>query len=168
MGCFKSCPREGGNPPRRASIPRRLSVSSHAPAKGATYIFLSVRGVLKFQVMPPRRGQPQADVRAAVDQQFQVMPPRRGQPFSTKATASASMFQVMPPRRGQPFRRAKSSRRPCFKSCPREGGNFCLCKTFECCEDVSSHAPAKGATQPSKICIDTHNVSSHAPAKGAT
>ena len=100
-----------------------------------------------FQVMPPRRGQRFDGGRVNSSELFQVMPPRRGQPTCViDISAKCSLFQVMPPRGGQHYARLI------------KGGDFF----------VSSHAPARGATDMMDLFIQGIRVSSHAPARGAT
>ena len=50
---FKSCPREGGNNDKNFYDTSNVSVSSHAPVKGATPDTINAETDDEFQVMPP-------------------------------------------------------------------------------------------------------------------
>ena len=97
--------------------------------------------------MPPRGGQLQHHPDRGGDTAFQVMPPRGGQRAGAVTTPLTLKFQVMPPRGGQLTTACCNyAAWMSFKSCPREGGNFCRVAVVCRVVHVSSHAPARGAT----------------------
>ena len=100
--CFKSCPREGGNsssehvrftddqfqvmPPRggqRCPLPGAApvaSVSSHAPARGATDEYKRImEDAMSFKSCPREGGNSWLKAACVRAIKFQVMPPRGGQ-----------------------------------------------------------------------------------------
>ena len=100
-GCFKSCPREGGNCKRGGVVLCKLA----------------------FQVMPPRGGQRRRLQRQRSVVEVSSHAPARGATCRPEIAIMSTTFQVMPPRGGQLGLRRLASAQSSFKSCPREGGN---------------------------------------------
>ena len=101
-----------------------MSVSTHAPARGATSASAACRDYLTFQLTRPRGARPRV----------------------LTACKSEALFQLTRPRGARHFRDRQHAARA----------------------DVSTHAPARGATTAPWSDVDRCSVSTHAPARGAT
>ena len=126
-----------------------LVVSSHAPARGAT-----------ARHDPGRRNQ----------EKFQVMPPRGGQPpQDRRRPAGPESFKSCPREGGNRQRTTKGACRYGFKSCPREGGNMFAFSSPDYDYMWFQVMPPRGG-QPIRVtgAVNCLGVSSHAPARGAT
>ena len=144
--CFKSCPREGGNPLGFAKG-NLDEVSSHAPAKGATKVQAAAdRRDQCFKSCPREGGN--SLYRVWRDGQVTVSShaPAKGATFVTRNPQYTRPFQVMPPRRGQPIDRARLYAAILFQVMPPRRGQLLGNAMKEIGWEVSSHAPAKGAT----------------------
>ena len=123
-------------------------VSIHAPAKGATRPTTAHRSQRRVSIHAPAKGATRH--RCSLDASrlmFQSTLPRRERRSADNVRRSArDLFQSTLPRRE---RRLDSS----HPVCP---------------DDVSIHAPAKGATADAWHAYAGYKVSIHAPAKGAT
>ena len=152
----------------RRSKPARSQVSTHAPAGGATWSRGMPFSPSKFQLTRPRGARPTRccilphgksfNSRAREGRDFLVAWPhgptrrfnsraREGRDMATRATPPPTpWFQLTRPR---------GTRLP--NKCHRE-----------CHRDVSTHAPARGATRAYRHRRSRQRVSTHAPARGAT
>ena len=77
------------------------------------------------------------------------------------------MFQSTPPHGGRLSAKRRASVISCFNPRPRMGGDAGMADR-ECCDIVSIHAPAWGATGETLYDDKIIEVSIHAPAWGAT
>src|SRR5690606_30269474 len=105
-----------------AEAPRR--VSTHAPARGATISSVSYH----------------------VDSVFQPTPPRGGRPSRVAVPSTPPTFHPAPPRGGRRSAPAPAARATCFNPRPRAGGDL-RGPASRLDRRVSTHAPARGATQ---------------------
>ena len=100
---------------------------------------------------------------------FQFTLPRGERRTATEEGGLFYKFQFTLPRgERQGFRcsRCRGARR--FNSRSREGSDCCCAMLAICCDAVSIHAPARGATILINFLISKEIVSIHAPARGAT
>ena len=157
---------------RRATVrafqdPARISI--HAPAKGATCLFIVISYFVRFQSTLPRRERLPACILSVIDDVISIHAPAKG------ATPK--------PQRIRP-------KNYYFNPRSREGSDGVYFVTQATSEKISIHAPAKGATYGGTIFrvqiydfnprsregSDPHTqiirvegiISIHAPAKGAT
>ncbi len=127
---------------------RRLArqVSIHAPARGATHRTRGGSGLLQVSIHAPARGATSAGDELTLAWLFQSTRPRGARLYSVVPDGTLVSFQSTRPRGARPRR-------------PAHGAGD---------EDVSIHAPARGAT----ACWDAYErqtiVSIHAPVRGAT
>ena len=120
---FKSRPREGGDP-YLPPLPLYKIISSHAPARGATRMDFMANCVRLFQVTPPRGGRHSHPDRCQPCAYFKSRPREGGDLRSGVGEMKSDIFQVTPPRGGR--------------------RNDITVITYE--YQISSHAPARGAT----------------------
>ena len=122
-------------------------VSTHAPARGATWAQLAQCSHSSGFNSRAREGR---DFTAAIDitaaAQVSTHAPARGATSHSCRPATASRFQLTRPR---------GARQACW--CRAEDG-----------PSVSTHAPARGATRDKLCDLRIDCVSTHAPARGAT
>ena len=114
--------------------------------------------------------------------------PARGATSPLELAALVPQFQLTPPHGGRHQRRRPPPRGSCFNSRPRTGGDLVV-RHFAVPSEVSTHAPARGATatpalRPERNSFNSRPrtggdllpvsqctrdpVSTHAPARGAT
>ena len=144
---FNSRPREGGDLEHEIQDKYR-TVSTHAPARGATWDRLSERDLsIRVSTHAPARGATHG-----------VGLPRRVRPVSTHAPARGATpenvadtepcmkFQLTPPRGGRPSSASTGSRMRVFQLTPPRGGRPGETGGGSSGLSVSTHAPARGAT----------------------
>ena len=147
---FNPRPRAGGDLKIGWQFDRRLQVSIHAPARGATpSACRACDGYVRVSIHAPARGATATcQIHAPAVHMFQSTPPRGGRPAAIDGYWRRRRVSIHAPARGAT--RALQSR--CLRL-PR----------------VSIHAPARGATMPIRSQEFVHDpVSIHAPARGAT
>ena len=132
-------PAPTGNPP--------AGVSSHAPARGATFRLRDEVAQHLVSSHAPARGATPAPAYES----------RNGRSFKPRARTGRDDDG-----------RKKEYQSGRFKPRARTGRDVLL--VFRCfrLRDVSSHAPARGATLDQRCVMVADDVSSHAPARGAT
>ena len=140
---FNSRAREGRDNIRQISK-QLISVSIHAPARGATCTRDAVAGHPGFQFTRPRGARPRHREGTAVHS-VSIHAPARG--------ATSQKVVILNPHG--------------FNSRAREGRDL-FDKTFSKPKPVSIHAPARGATEFWPELCHVGEVSIHAPARGAT
>ena len=122
---FNPRPREGGDGCRDDGYHRRLSISIHAPARGAT----------------PCRGKSRGDT-------WHFNPrPREGGDYIFGAIIDTIIISIHAPARGATtIWRAATTTYPYFNPRPREGSDGGVCERCGGHNAISIHAPARGAT----------------------
>ncbi len=167
---FNPRPRAGGDFAAAASMSRAVSVSIHAPARGATQPLRDVKHIHEtFQSTPPRGGRLIEYRRHWYNDMFQSTPPRGGRQHpidmvsrylnvsihapargATDSCCSQSqdyfVFQSTPPRGGRHHPQRSNSREHGFQSTPPRGGRPGYHGGCGDSRSVSIHAPARGAT----------------------
>ena len=124
-----------------------LTISIHAPAKGATACHLNMEQLMsKISIHAPAKGATLVEYLQAKGQTFQSTHPRRVRHFM--ATTTSDIQKHFNPR-------------------TREGCDLEQNKAVQSLL-ISIHAPAKGATRKHRIKGRAKDISIHAPAKGAT
>ncbi len=124
-----------------------MDVSIHAPARGATAAdgrVLDRAG--SFNSRPRTRGDPPSDLSLLPQDRFNSRPRTRGDMATVSYVSSARRFQFTP---------------------PHEGRRRHVSRTGDAVR-VSIHAPARGATITGTNAHGGRRVSIHAPARGAT
>ncbi len=166
---FQSTPPCGG---RRYSYGGTavLLVSIHAPVRGATSAPRSLPPIRRFQSTPPCGGRPSGRAGRAKSRRFQSTPPCGGRPPEGIELVEAYPVSIHAPVRGATWSSGKSSSaltsfnprpraggdglsgllggrpRP-FQSTPPCGGRRRQCRDRLLVDDVSIHAPVRGATR---------------------
>ena len=145
-------------------------ISTHAPAGGATFAFSEEwDGLTKFLLTPLREGRQKIKAGQHVSNLFLLTPLREGRRRKESRSRSACRFLLTPLREGRPDegeRRCVVARdfysRPCGRGDPsRTATGSAAC-------DISTHAPAGGATVGFTTIVHNRKISTHAPAGGAT
>ncbi len=122
-------------------------VSIHAPAKGGDFRgAVSLLGARRVSIHAPARGATRRALRGHPGRSCFDPRPARGATFIS--TVCAALLSVFDPR-------------------PREGGDVVGVQRI-LADEVSIHAPARGATDGLHGCAERLQVSIHAPARGAT
>ena len=167
---FNPRPRAGGDCDSRTITKLSISVSIHAPARGATRSCISYGQPYQFQSTPPRGGR--LGVRAVDRRRIPVSihAPARGATRRSSLAAPVSRFQSTPPRGGRHRSYCLINRAVgCFNPRPRAGGDGITARVRQHGLEVSIHAPARGATAVYQYRSNSLSyVSIHAPARGAT
>ena len=164
---FNPRSREGSdtNPQNKAQT---QAISIHAPAKGATLLWLALALAAAISIHAPAKGATISSLFAVRSAIFQSTLPRRERPISSALQTSAATFQSTLPRRERqgvllgalqcrsfqstlPRRERRRYRgRPCaranFNPRSREGSDFAMYSSPRIRPAISIHAPAKGAT----------------------
>ena len=142
---FYSRPCGRGDAPA-AEIPRKLLISTHAPAGGATERREADAGLLPFLLTPLREGRPVIARTPPFHQNFYSRPCGRGDG------------------RGH---RGDGRGRPISTHAPAGGATDVAAKELGY-GAISTHAPAGGATRTAHTAVNGIDISTHAPAGGAT
>ena len=149
--------------------PINITISIHAPAKGATDMVIRDCDISRISIHAPAKGATSCSERAVIDADYFNPRSREG-----SDTASTNLHN------GQPE----------FQSTLPRRERLCGMVTVNIEREISIHAPAKGATgkhahipirhtdfnprsregsdQMRRVCKDFIKISIHAPAKGAT
>ena len=172
---FNSCPREGAIQVISAENTYRLEVSTHAPARGQSFILStsSIKSIM-FQLMPPRGGN-HTDIElpcclrrfnscpreGAIKGntmtyyyiiKFQLMPPRGGNHGRPCDRPEAGGVSTHAPARGQSLWEGRRLAYRMFQLMPPRGGNLFLIYGFAVALSVSTHAPARGQSPVCRCC----------------
>ena len=146
--CFNPRPRAGGDrsmPTMRLQLTR---VSIHAPARGATPVpGIDMLDRYQFQSTPPRGGRRHAGapMRDAVDVSIHA-PARGATGMSSTLHALVTGFNPRPRAGGDVDRDRNCHTLDVFQSTPPRGGRHRDARQYVAIDDVSIHAPARGAT----------------------
>ena len=177
-------------------IPTIGTISTHAPAGGATNLRVRMMPTIRvFLLTPLREGRPAPpSTPKPVHTPFLLTPLREGRHYSADQLFANDLFLLTPLREGRlelwplpvhwvqiflltPLRegRPKATRNPCIPihkistHAPAGGATVASGKGRICGGQISTHAPAGGATcAASSRVIPTVGISTHAPAGGAT
>ena len=151
----------------RLVVVRRLVVSTHAPARGATSRRRACRGRRSFNSRA-REGRDPVIVAASQPlAKFQLTRPRGARRSARAAPCPASCFNSRAREGRDCVRRRRGGGRKCFNSRAREGRDAeAILSEYNA--HVSTHAPARGATPDRHCRRESSGVSTHAPARGAT
>ena len=143
-------------------------VSTHAPAKGATSLFNESEYLRNVSTHAPAKGATNLDDYFSVAFHVSTHAPAKGATYHTLNQCCLSKFQLTLPRRERPTNDIRCCLSICFNSRSREGSDILPCVSHSISWQVSTHAPAKGATCTHDFWCYLCHVSTHAPAKGAT
>ena len=147
---------------------RSLTVSIHAPAKGATCPCCSPQTPSRpFQSTPPQRGRRPNDLIVILHNTFQSTPPQGGDLRLLGEGGDIDVSIHAPAKGATGMITGGTAFSIVSIHAPAKGATV-LERTVRGFIVVSIHAPAKGATTTSRPPIWQWAVSIHAPAKGAT
>ena len=149
--------------------PGEVTVSIHAPARGATGPAISVSCWSAFQSTPLREGRLRRLIGASRDPRVSIHAPARGAtPGRAHFSGSTLSFNPRPCARGDAVAGMACAALAVSIHAPARGATFNTF-TYTGYVPVSIHAPARGATL-GRLVQDagTLPVSIHAPARGAT
>ena len=123
---------------------------------------------VQFQFTPLREGRLVGSQIAALAVLFQFTPLREGRLSAEDFQKSAAKFQFTPLREGR-RRHSAGRERQCrnFNSRPSARGDKTQLKAAQK-ENISIHAPPRGATPPRNSTSFPRKISIHAPPRGAT
>ena len=173
-----------------SEVPSSEEVSTHAPARGATRSWRMLKDSEMFQLTRPRGARRPSSSNSEAMKKFQLTRPRGARLIGGGHHKGPGAVSTHAPARGatQSCRPLNSTSR-CFNSRAREGrdtssrrsksptlsfnsrareGRDLVAWRFAKDVEVSTHAPARGATVPDAAGIIASMVSTHAPARGAT
>ena len=188
---FNSRPSARGDERRPQRNALLISISIHAPPRGATKFGRCYDERILFQFTPLREGRHGEDEDDDLDDYyFNSRPSARGDERRPQRNALLISISIHAPPRGATARlRVCSAAQSDFNSRPsargdvttlpgmsplvfqftplREGRLF-FHKGFHFLAVISIHAPPRGATKPGGHCISLRRISIHAPPRGAT
>ena len=147
-----------------------VSISTHAPAGGATNMSLNDGSPTIFLLTPLREGRPTIRAMQTHAATISTHAPAGGATRSPFAFGPSSKFLLTPLREGRHSpRTSKNSTATYFYSRPCGRGDIKTVVNIYCETSISTHAPAGGATKgANEMIIDLILISTHAPAGGAT
>ena len=164
---FNSRPSARGDAP--ASAPASApDISIHAPPRGATDRPCRLAHALLFQFTPLREGRLHC-VSPFLTQPayFNSRPSARGDAFSPPDFDPLIDFNSRPSARGDPIPYRLQYSALVFQFTPLREGRL-LAREIICAEDISIHAPPRGATRRGEALGARRCISIHAPPRGAT
>ena len=147
---------------------RRVDVSIHAPAWGATLSLSAQERTEGFQFTRPRGARLALEGARAVDDEFQFTRPRGARQFVAHRRAAAADVSIHAPAWGATGTRRNLPTRRLFQFTRPRGARQAGCCLSDNVRLVSIHAPAWGATREAHTRRRDDGVSIHAPAWGAT
>ena len=144
-------------------------ISIHAPAKGATLTLTYSPECLPISIHAPAKGATwQERMSNTAHQRISIHAPAKGATLVEYLQAKGQTFQSTHPRRVRHFMATTTSDiQKHFNPRTREGCDLEQNKAVQSLL-ISIHAPAKGATRKHRIKGRAKDISIHAPAKGAT
>ena len=167
--CFNSRAREGRDRGNSADGLRDFPVSIHAPARGATEALTRASINTRFQFTRPRGARPTSFPR--VIRRFHRFNSRAREgrdTLSRRVASGESLFQFTRPRGARPRHGFVPGCCECVSiHAPARGATF-VRQQVDVYANVSIHAPARGATRAGILAEELPAVSIHAPARGAT
>ena len=146
-----------------------LTISIHAPAKGATACHLNMEQLMsKISIHAPAKGATLTLTYSPECLPISIHAPAKGATLVEYLQAKGQTFQSTHPRRVRHFMATTTSDiQKHFNPRTREGCDLEQNKAVQSLL-ISIHAPAKGATRKHRIKGRAKDISIHAPAKGAT
>ena len=164
--CFNSRAREGRDLRWLQGV-RTLLVSIHAPARGATRLACVRCSAISFQFTRPRGARRQQVFPPLRVVLVSIHAPARGATQQTECCQCCWCFNSRAREGRDADKTARKNAIKGFNSRAREGRDFgVVCRLPG--EQVSIHAPARGATKIRGGGTPVLSVSIHAPARGAT
>ena len=164
---FNSCPREGATPFRKCKHRSIIKVSIHAPAKGQPDGGTYNDARTTVSIHAPAKGQHTEPLNMNTTLlKFQFMPPRRGNRIISIASVAVRSFNSCPREGATIVSKLSCCSVNCFNSCPREGATLQTVSRMGGCP-VSIHAPAKGQRSEQKEYSGDNRFNS-CPREGAT
>ena len=146
----------------------RISVSIHAPTRGATRSSITILSIIKVSIHAPTRGATQPMDWKQQTNGFQSTHPRGVRLNAAVCTGIVREFQSTHPRGVRPYCQHVDKVRLVFQSTHPRGVRQRLRKQISNFTDVSIHAPTRGATDRWYPTAIQGHVSIHAPTRGAT
>ncbi len=141
---FNPRPRAGGDAAAGSASSELLTVSIHAPARGATrWRWTSRQRRRCFNPRPRAGGDGIGSAHRSATTRFQSTPPRGGRPAT--AVVHRDAVSIHAPARGATAMHGLVPHRDCFNPRPRAGGDRTVRRRLPHVL-VSIHAPARGAT----------------------
>ena len=148
---------------------RCWTISTHAPAGGATAVGLPLASTALFLLTPLREGRRSRRRTIRNRNIFLLTPLREGrQLVASQARENVMRFLLTPLREGRRARGWTWTRRSSYFYSRPCGRGDVLDPVQHKAHDISTHAPAGGATRPSGAAAQPRQISTHAPAGGAT
>ena len=145
-----------------------MKISIHAPAKGATYLQITIPIRQQFQSTLPRRERPVRSCQGVVSHENFNPRSREGSDISANNYSNTTAISIHAPAKGATTLLLLSFQ-IFFHFNPRSReGSDPVWYSFFIFRNISIHAPAKGATDMLKQRQNACVISIHAPAKGAT
>ena len=167
---FQFTPLREGRRQAGAAIVGGLTISIHAPARGAT-----AKGRARatpspnFNSRPCERGDCKVGRREICLLHFNSRPCERGDKVLAIIKTSQKLISIHAPARGATtLGRCSASKPSDFNSRPCERGDLLHCLPASSRWHISIHAPARGATNDLYNQAYGEYISIHAPARGAT
>ena len=145
-----------------------IPISIHAPAKGATLIRLPMQMWQRFQSTLPRRERLYAFNPHDGCYNISIHAPAKGATGFCSLQKDPKKFQSTLPRRERLGSAYIHGNIPKFQSTLPRRERQSVLNVLVKSENISIHAPAKGATRSVCFCAFHIAISIHAPAKGAT
>ena len=142
-------------------------ISIHAPAKGATRAGVVKSRLREFQSTLPQRERLVYLPRGHFPSFISIHAPAKGATVFGILRRNRSLFQSTLPQRERRKVRDAKSKNSDFNPRSRKGSDETEVENPDY-NEISIHAPAKGATKRSAETSSTSTISIHAPAKGAT
>ena len=146
---------------------RIRNVSIHAPARGATGFRRGNMPPAEFQSTRPRGARHRAWSFSAAGLSVSIHAPARGATAISLNSCNSMSFQSTRPRGARPDASSATGSTRCFNPRARAGRDRRR-RRERGHKHVSIHAPARGATSCGRNCCGQLRVSIHAPARGAT
>ena len=158
----------GGRSTQYNRFTRNISVSIHAPTRGATILSITLASVVEFQPTRPRGARPQYTLNTTIEIEFQPTRPRGARHDDLIDSPLDDSFQPTRPRGARraalpsharivvsthaPTRGATLQQSPLLLLLPgfnpraHEGRDCSCCPLWAWRRTVSTHAPTRGAT----------------------
>ena len=147
---FQSTPPRGGRPCTSPSTPTLATISIHAPARGATQIYGPVQRQHVISIHAPARGATRStDTKGGDRIYFNPRPREGGDGIRCITQHFSGYFNPRPREGGDSFSTFAALANISFQSTPPRGGRRHERRVHHPAEDISIHAPARGATASS-------------------
>ena len=146
-----------------------ITISIHAPARGATSCVVRFLKRFVISIHAPARGATDAlaQIWAAID--ISIHAPARGATDFDEQPTPAQLFQSTLPQGERPYCFPRQVMSLLFQSTLPQGERRSYQRFQFAASEISIHAPARGATRGVDVVYDSYiNISIHAPARGAT